>query len=412
MGIKSLSLMIWNASAPGKLRFAYFLFLLVIVIGISHFVKNINDIIWWYSYVFLGGLIPLFLAAYFVYPALSKKYRVGSIFEYIMRDNPDWLNIVGTGKAENIESKQEKEFIVMAAKQAQRVYNTHLSVFNHILPVIFITILTLGGNFVLFSRINPLIGEIALINELILKIPSPIIYGFIGSNLFVLYSIVSRFRSTDITPIMILGMSYQIILSTTAAYVLATLSTDLADPFVAFLIGFVPFADLAKWFTSTSKEKLGQKPLVDQNQEDLLKKEKESLFYLQGMSRKDSERLQEEGLYTIQDLALSNPMTLYLITPFKMSQLVEWINQAYLQTFLGKEASASLAPMGIHGAIGVRIKARNKEIQGAAQYKQFVELIATTTTYNKAIIESLIERLMNDSRVMLLEVLWEEYGSE
>lgn len=395
---------------PSMRRFAYFSLLLVIG-AIIYYVNrdDVNKIIWWFCYMFIGGLIPLFLAAYFVYPALSKEDRVNIIFGYLMSKERTWKHVLGPSDRDS----EDSDFISSAAKQANNAFKAHLSVANHILPVIFISIVALGGSFVLFSYINPLWEKIDVINGHIKNIPTSVLYGFVGSNLFVLYSIVKRFRTIDITPITILGMSYQIILATTAAYIIVKFSDDATiNALIAFSIGFVPFSDLAKWFTDTAKKKLGQKPLVDPHQDKLQQKESENLFYLKGISREDSERLREEGLFTTHDLALSNPMTLYITTPFKMSQIVEWINQAYLQTFLSSTEMEAIAPMGIRGAMGVRVKARESIEKGPDHLEKFIDTLAQSTNQKKEVIESLVERLTNDPRVMLLEALWLRVGSE
>ena len=393
----------------GKLRFLCLLVLVIIAASIYHNVETVDDLIWCYSYLFLGGLIPLFLAAYFVYPALAKRERVNKI--YIDLTKIEWEEEI---KGQETEELHLVNILNKAAEQANNVFQQQFSVRNYIMPTAILFILSLSGNFVLFSYLHPLWGELELLNELILNIPTAIFYGFIGSNLFVLYSIITRFSSVDISPTMILGMSYQIILSTTAAYVLATLFLEQSDPAITFLVGFVPYADLATWFTNSARNKLGQKPLIEPDKEILKKKETENLYYLKGIAREDSLRLREEGIYTIQDLALSNPITLYLVTPFKMSQIIEWINQAYLHMFVGGQTMESFREMGVLGAMGVRIKVLDslQTTTDTTAYENLVETVSTQTKKSKDVISSLMERLKMDPRVIILHRLWMEYGSE
>ena len=52
-------------------------------------------------------------------------------------------------------------------------------------------------------------------------------------------------------------------------------------------------------------------------------------------------------------MALANPVLLYLTTSYRMSQIVAWINHAYLRTFYDVRRASVLATVGIRGVIGL-----------------------------------------------------------
>jgi hypothetical protein len=249
------------------------------------------------------------------------------------------------------------------------------------------------------------------IDELIFIIPNEVFFGFMGGTLYALYSVVSRYRSTDIPPGLVLQLGYQIIISSAAAYFIVSIIPEDAEIIVAFSVGFVPYADLAEWFRLTASSRLEKAKKVEPDPETVQLKEMEKLTYFRGMAREDCERLREEQIYTYQNLSIANPITLYLLTSFKLSQIVDWINQATLRTFVDSKTFEQLAPMGIHGAVGFYLKSKeilDKDKPNKALIKAIADAMGGV---DDAVVCSLAKRLKYEPRVKFLAVLWTEFGS-
>jgi hypothetical protein len=74
------------------------------------------------------------------------------------------------------------------------------------------------------------------------------------------------------------------------------------------------------------------------------------LMQLRGVSRDVEQRLAEEGIENVAELAMANPHRLRRNTGYDKRQIVAWIDQALLMTFLPL-AWQSLETEGITGAI-------------------------------------------------------------
>ena len=108
-------------------------------------------------------------------------------------------------------------------------------------------------------------------------------------------------------------------------------------------------------------------------------------------------------------MAMANPIYLYLVTSYRMSQIIAWISQAYLRTFIEAEASERLAGMGIRGAIEM---ARVKSVmsQDNEDGKALLAALAKAIDKEEAEARHLVDTLATDPKVEMLRVFWEAFA--
>ena len=387
-------------------RSTYILIMFALFISIGVYVITNHegfDVFWWVAYLLVGSMLPFTMFAYLFFPSVGRVIHADHLIQYIqmnkpfMRDAPD-----------DPESINEVEIYVNGViREANVVITDRLNYRSFLLPVYALAFVSYIGFYVLFATAHPLFtfGEL---DELILEIPKAFIYGFSGGVLYALYSILNRYRSTDIPPALVFQLGYQIMLATIAAYFISTISPDYMDAFLAFAVGFIPYVELTEWIRAGAKNRLGTtlKFADEVSQEKALS----SIDAFPGMSRRDAERLKEENIFTIQNLAFTNPVTLYLSTSFKMSRIIDWVNQAYLMVFLSPDQIKKLSHMGIRGAIGMQIK--YQQTYGSEEHRnKLIKTICDAIGQDTNEVESLLERIENDIRVDFLTMMYKGYGS-
>ena len=232
-----------------------------------------------------------------------------------------------------------------------------------------------------------------------MDIPISVLIGFTGGWFYSLYSIVNRYRTGDIPPGLIIQLAYQMLFSGIVAYFATTLSPEITDQVVAFCVGFIPYADLATYLRVTGSARLGISGAKTPKEVEA----DTSLRTFEWMSSKDIARLEEEEIQTIEHLAMANPISLYLVTSYQMSQIVEWINIAYLRRLIDQDIANKLKPMGILGAIGVsRVQANSNQ--------NFIKSLAEAFGKKQPHINNLVQTLATDPKVSFLNKLWDEFS--
>jgi hypothetical protein len=111
---------------------------------------------------------------------------------------------------------------------------------------------------------------------------------------------------------------------------------------VAFSIGLFPDRGI-RWIVATANKVMRQEPTSDQ----------ESLSIINGIGDWQQGRLDQEGIANVQNLATVNLLAVVARTPFDVSQMVDWVDQAILVTEAGPEQLAALGKVGLHCASNV-----------------------------------------------------------
>lgn len=106
---------------------------------------------------------------------------------------------------------------------------------------------------------------------------------------------------------------------------------------VAFFIGFFPEQGL-NWIAATAKKALGQ-------QGGIAKETR--LSEIEGLSIWHQGRLKQEGIENVQNLATADVPALVVGTPFPVTQIVDWVDQAILLVYASQEQFEALEKAGL-----------------------------------------------------------------
>jgi hypothetical protein len=108
---------------------------------------------------------------------------------------------------------------------------------------------------------------------------------------------------------------------------------------VAFSIGLFPDRGI-RWIVATANKVMREKS----------PSEEESLTIINGISDWQQDRLDQEGISNVQNLATVNLLAVVARTPFDVSQMVDWVDQAILITEASPEQLAAIRKVGLHCA--------------------------------------------------------------
>jgi hypothetical protein len=175
-------------------------------------------------------------------------------------------------------------------------------------------------------------------------------YGWAGAVAYSLFMIGRRFLDYDLTPrvyvytairftmAFVIGGVVGLLLGTTSTAAGVDFNLNLATvSVVAFVIGFFP--ERGWEFLSAAAGKALQQQGRDSKEVRLSKVEGLSIFQ-QG-------RLRQDGIENVQNLATANIAALITNTPFTLSQLADWIDQAILLVYTSDDQSRALEKIGI-----------------------------------------------------------------
>jgi hypothetical protein len=181
-------------------------------------------------------------------------------------------------------------------------------------------------------------------------------WGWLGAYIYSFHLIYRRFLAYDLTPSVYVFAINRFFLAVTVGSIVSTgigtFSTAAGVPFdvnmatvciVAFFIGFFPEQGL-NWITATAQKALGQ-------QGGIAKETR--LSEIEGLSIWHQGRLKQEGIENVQNLATADVPALVISTPFPVTQIVDWVDQAILLTYASQEQFEILEKVGLRCASDV-----------------------------------------------------------
>jgi hypothetical protein len=231
------------------------------------------------------------------------------------------------------------------------------------------------------------------------KLPSFdfLLYAAVGSYCFNIGVLVRRTFLADITEHVYWGAIYRLVF--TAGLALAThgLLATAAAP-IYFLIAFTPgvfFTKLRKAATSVlgdSGPDTSELPLQ----------------LVLGIDIWKEQRLQEEGIESVQNLATADVLTLAVKTHYPLRTLIDWIDQAiFIQRLNLKLTAIRNASLPISAVDFAWMSPANN--QGS---KELPNLVATLSGLDPGVVSLTMDSFFQDTYVAILWSLWQSDGTD
>jgi hypothetical protein len=221
--------------------------------------------------------------------------------------------------------------------------------------------------------------------------PPAVLYAVLGAFFWGAWTVIRGSARWDLMPQTFYWVLFRYILAVAYGLLASELFTAAFANLGAFVVATLPFAESLRFVRSRLSGQIkGWSPAEGHPR----------LGDLQGLDPSTVERLEELGVYTTQELALSDPLDLLLRSNFSPKILIDWMDQAFLYNYVG-ERILELRRRGIRGAIELASLRDEPEVAGLLQS------LAQVLGISEADIRNLIRSLYLDNQ---LRLIWEVWG--
>lgn len=177
------------------------------------------------------------------------------------------------------------------------------------------------------------------------KAPNALTFGFLGAYFFVLQMLFRRYLAGDLNPKPYINATVRMVVVFVLSLLLNTIDISIMEQhwihLLAFVAGVFPLP-VFQWFLHAIAENVPRFKELDMIRGPLTD--------IDGINIWHEDRLLEEGVENIQNLATAALDELIVHTNFYPEQLVHWIDQALLYTQVGKQWKECLYCVGIQTA--------------------------------------------------------------
>jgi hypothetical protein len=173
----------------------------------------------------------------------------------------------------------------------------------------------LGSTLVTFSAL----AGIGCVTNIVCAIPDTAIAALAGAFLWSVNDMISRSRRLDFSPSDVLWSVLRFIVAVPMGYAFASL-VPAGGLFVAFALGAFPLATIASMLRRLAEKQLGIAPTDDDASDDIIK--------LQGINKTIVERLGNEDVTTVTQMAYCDPVELVMRSNLTFNFVTDCMNQA------------------------------------------------------------------------------------
>jgi hypothetical protein len=132
------------------------------------------------------------------------------------------------------------------------------------------------------------------------------------------------------------------------------------------------------------------------------------LLDIEGMTKVHVDRLEEEGIVSIHDLAFAPTARLFLSTAYSLQQICNWQDRALLLVYVGRKGADALAQqMNIRGAIDLRAFAHDLLFGGGCADKTHLrDALRKALAIEDGGLDAVLESMAHDEVAMRIRYYW------
>lgn len=165
-----------------------------------------------------------------------------------------------------------------------------------------------------------------------------------GAYMWIVNDLTSRSRRLDMAPADVHLSTLRTVVAIPMGYALSSIAAESIGPAIAFSLGAFPLATIASILRKFSYKQLGIEATAEESSDDIIK--------LQGVNRAISERLSNEDLNTIPQLAYCDPVQITMRSGLGFNFVTDCISQALAWMYF-EDSLAKLRPIGLRGAVEI-----------------------------------------------------------
>lgn len=176
-------------------------------------------------------------------------------------------------------------------------------------------------------------------------LPNTAMAAIAGAYLWVVDDHITRSRRLDFSPSDVHWGTLRLVIAIPMGYCFGVLLTPSLAPFVAFSLGAFPLTAIIKTTRRIANKKLDLDDTTDPDNDGIIK--------LQGINKNILERLQNEDIGTILQIAYCDPIRLVMRANLNFNFVTDCMNQALAWLYL-EEKLIALRPYGLRGAVEIK----------------------------------------------------------
>jgi hypothetical protein len=177
------------------------------------------------------------------------------------------------------------------------------------------------------------------------NLPETAMAAIAGAYLWVVDDHTSRARRLDFAPSDVQWGVLRLVIAIPMGYAFASVAAASIGPFVAFALGAFPLSALLSGLRTLAEKNLNLAPTAAETQDDVIK--------LQGVNKAILERLRNEDISTITQVAYCDPVRLVMRSNLTFTFVTDSMNQALAWTYLEGNL-ATLRPLSLRGATEIK----------------------------------------------------------
>lgn len=166
-----------------------------------------------------------------------------------------------------------------------------------------------------------------------------------GAYMWVVNDFISRARRLDFAPSDISWGALRLIVSVPMGYAFAAVAAESVGPFVAFAVGAFPLSELTSMLRRLTNKSLKLEDTADEASDNIVK--------LQGVNATIVERLKNEDITTVTQIAYCDPVRLTMRSNLTFNYVTDCMNSALAWLYLEDDLE-KLRPLGMRGAVEIK----------------------------------------------------------
>jgi len=221
-----------------------------------------------------------------------------------------------------------------------------------------------------------------------------------GAYLWVINDHISRARRLDFAPADVEWGVLRLIIAIPMGYAFAAVAAKSVGPFVAFALGAFPLATLTSMLRQLSEKKLDLGATSVEASDDIIK--------LQGINRTIVERLSNEDVTTVTQIAYCDPVRLVMRSNLSFNFVTDCMNQALAWLYLQDDLNI-IRPLGMRGAAEIKNLIDSYDDPADVDHQRAVDAlpkIAAAIKQDPATLQVAFREIAEDPYTIFLSSVW------
>lgn len=186
-------------------------------------------------------------------------------------------------------------------------------------------------------------------------LPVAAITAIAGAYMWVVNDLISRARRLDMAPSDLQWGALRLIIAVPVGYAFASIAAKEMAPFVTFGLGTFPISTLTSMLQRSTNKALKMEPADSEISDGTVK--------LQGTDRAIVERLANEDVRTITQVAYCDPVHTTMRSSLTFNFVTDLMGQALVRIYL-QEDIEKIVPLGLRGAVEIKCFIENLNYAG------------------------------------------------